>query len=72
MVEYGNGIGEGPAGQVGGGTGFGGGGGGGDWGGQAVSAVQDVAHQVSSLPPAQLLLLVGAVILGFWILRKAF
>ncbi len=71
MVEYGNGLGEGPAGQVGGGGG-GFGGGGGDWGGQIANAAQDLAHQVSSLPPGQLLLLIGVVVMGLWILRRAF
>ncbi|MDH4142140.1 MAG: hypothetical protein OEV61_05975 [Chloroflexota bacterium] len=73
MVEYGNGLGKGPAGQVGGGGGGGGfGGGSGDWGGQIANAAQDLADQVSSLPPGQLLLLIGVVIMGLWILRRAF
>jgi hypothetical protein len=71
MVEYGQGVGSGPAGQVDG-SGSGLGGGAGDWGGQFVNAAQDAVHQVSTLPPGQLLLLVAAVIVGFWILRRAF
>lgn len=69
MVEYGQGLGNGPAGQVGGSAGTGGGGG--DWGGQVVTAAQDAIHQVSSLPPAQLVLLVAVVLIGLWVLRRA-
>jgi hypothetical protein len=69
MVEYGNGVGSGPAGQVGGGHAAGAGG---DWGGQIVSTAQDAIQQVSALPPGQLLLLIGAVIVGLWVLRRAF
>lgn len=72
MVEYGNGVGQGPAGQVGGASGGVGGGGGGDWGGQLVHAANDAIHQVQALPPGQLLLLIAAVIIGLWILRRAF
>ena len=71
MVEYGQGLGNGPAGQVGGHAGVGGGGGG-DWGGQIVTTAQDLVHQVSALPPGQLLLLLVAVIVGLWVLRRAF
>jgi hypothetical protein len=70
MVEYGNGISQGGAGAVGGGGGhanppvdataaFG------QW-------VSDAAHTISTMPPAQLALLVVAVIVGFWVLRRAF
>ena len=68
MVEYGQGLGNGPAGQV---SGHGGGNAGGDWGGQIVAAAQDAVHQVSTLPPGQLLLLVAVVIAGLWVLRRA-
>ena len=70
MVEYGQGIGNGPAGQVGGHTGATGAGG--DWGGQIGAAAQDLVQQVTALPPAQLLLLVVAIIVGLWVLRRAF
>lgn len=72
MVEYGNGLGQGPAGQVGGSSGGLGGGGGGDWGAQLGHLANDAVQQLQALPPAQLLLLVAAVIIGLWILRRAF
>ncbi len=70
MVEYGNGLGQGPAGQVGGGSG-GLGGGSGDWGGAIVNAMNDGIQQVQALPPGQLLLLIAALIIGLWVLRRA-
>jgi len=78
MFEYGRGVGE-AAGQAGGsqggGTGggaLGGGSGGGDWGAAIVGAGNDAVQWVATLPPAQLLLLVVAVVVGLAILRRAF
>ncbi|CAN5497343.1 hypothetical protein BH20CHL7_BH20CHL7_04300 [soil metagenome] len=72
MLEYGRGISDGPAGQVGGSAGGGLGGGGGDWGGAAVRAVTDTVDTIAALPPGQLLLLVAAVVIGLWVLKRAF
>lgn len=72
MVEYGNGLGQGPAGQVGGGSGGLGGGSGGDWGGQILGAANDAVQTIAALPPGQLLLLIAAVLIGLWVLRRAF
>ena len=67
MVEYGNGVGQG-AGQVSGGHGGGGG------SVDVVAAVGDwfstAAHTVSTMPPAQLAVLVVAVIAGLILLRR--
>ena len=74
MLEYGRGISDGPAGQVGGssGSGLGGGGAGGDWGAAAVRAVTDTVDTIAALPPGQLLLLVAVVVIGLWVLKRAF
>ncbi|MEX2184610.1 MAG: hypothetical protein WEC14_09190 [Chloroflexota bacterium] len=72
MLEYGRGISDGPAGQVGGTGGGGLGGGGGDWGAAAVRAVADTVDTIAALPPGQLLLLAAAVIIGLWVLKRAF
>jgi hypothetical protein len=71
VVEYGHGVGSGPAGQVGGSSG-GFANGGGDWGGQIANAAGDAVQQIQALPPGQLLLLIAAIVVGFWILRRAF
>jgi hypothetical protein len=67
MVEYGHGVAEG-AGQV---SGSSGGGGTSDWGGGIGHMVGDAVTTVTRLPTEQLLLLIVAVIVGFWILRRA-
>jgi hypothetical protein len=71
MVEYGNGISQGPGGQVGG-SGGGGGGVTSDWGVAIGHAVNDAVHTVAALPPWQLALLVILVIAGLVILKRAF
>jgi hypothetical protein len=68
MTEYGHGVAEG-AGSVSGSNG--GGGGGGDWGVAVGNMVGDAVGTVSRLPTEQLLLLVVAIIVGFWILKRA-
>ncbi len=70
MFEYGGGVSEGPAGQVGGS------GGGGrsadlDWGGQLVDRASDVVSAIAALPAEQLLLLVAGLLIGLWVLRRA-
>jgi hypothetical protein len=69
MTEYGHGVAEG-AGQFGGSSG-GGTGGGGDWGAVLGDMAGDAVRTVTALPVEQLLLLVVAIIVGFWILRRA-
>ena len=76
MVEYGGGISHGPAGQVGGGGGGGGVGGGGpsiDLGSNVSNMFNDAVNTFSAMPLAEQVLLVVAaiVILGF-VLRKVF
>ena len=56
MVEYGNGVGQGPAGQAGPG------GGGGDLGAELMNAATGAVDTVVRLPTEQLLLLIAAVI----------
>lgn len=70
MTEYGHGVAEG-AGQFSGSGAGGGAGGGGDWGFALGRAVGDAVDTVTALPAEQLLLLVVAVVVGFWILRRA-
>jgi hypothetical protein len=70
MTEYGHGVAEG-AGQFSGSGGGGAAGGGGDWGFALGRAVGDAVDTVTALPAEQLLLLVVAVVVGFWILRRA-
>ena len=70
MLEYGNGVGQG-AGGVTGGTG-GGGGGSTDMSHQIGQAVNDSIHTMSTLPPAALLGIVVLVIIGLWVLKRAF
>ena len=66
MLEYGNGVGQG-AGRTGGG-----GGGTTDMSVQIGQAVNDSIHTLSTLPPAALLGIVVAVIVGLWVLKRAF
>ena len=69
MVEYGNGIGKGPAGQVGGPGG--GGGAGQDWGAQLIHTASGAVDTIARLPTEQLVLLVVAVFIGLWVLKRA-
>ena len=67
MVEYGNGIGQGPAGQAGPG------GGGGDLGAQLMNAATGAVDTVTRLPTEQLvLLIIGVVLIGLFVLKRAF
>jgi hypothetical protein len=70
MVEYGNGIGNGAAGQTGGG-----GGGGGpvqsDWGIAIGNAVGDAWHTFTALPAWQMALIVVVLIGGLIVVRRA-
>jgi len=66
MVEYGNGIGQGPAGQTGPG------GGGGDLGAELMRVATNAVDDVARLPTEQLVLLAVAVILiGLFVLKRA-
>ena len=73
MVEYGNGISGGGAGQV---TGSGGGGGGGganlDWGASIGQAANDAVTTFMALPPWQMALIVVVIIGGLIFLKRAF
>jgi hypothetical protein len=71
MSEYGNGIAQGPAGQVGGGSGA--------LNGGQVDVGATIGHWVSgtvatlgAMPPLELLAIAAAVIIGLLILRRAF
>ncbi len=68
MVEYGHAVGQG-TGHTGGGSGVAQSG---DWSAQIGGIVSDTANNIAALPPAELLLLVIAVIVGFVILKRAF
>lgn len=70
MFEYGGGVSEGPAGQVGG-AGGGRGGADLDWGGQLVDRASDTIQAIVALPTEQLLLLIAGLIIGLWVLRRA-
>ena len=79
MGEYGVGIGDGPAGQVGGGGGSGPVGGSNPFGdgstdlGAAVgNAVNGGIHWLQALTPIELLLLVAVLFVGFVILKRVF
>jgi hypothetical protein len=74
MVEYGGGIGNGPAGQVSGSGGSHplGHAGSIDFGASVGGFVTDSVNWVSSLPPGGLLLLVVGVFAGLIILRRVF
>ena len=71
MVEYGNGVGQGPGGQVGGGGG-GGAGVNSDWGAAIGHAANDAVNTLVALPAWQLALIVVLVIGGLIVLRRAF
>jgi hypothetical protein len=67
MAEYGNGVGQA--------TGAAGGSGGGqtmDAGAAFGQFVGNAAHTISTMPPAQLALLVVVIVVGLVILRRAF
>ena len=70
MVEYGGGIGEGPAGQVGGGSHLLGGGG--DLFGSLSQVANDAVAAVSRLSPVELAVGIVIVFLALVILRRAF
>jgi hypothetical protein len=70
MVEYGNGIGNGGAGQVGGGGG-GGGAAQGDWGIAIGNAVNDAWHTFTALPAWQMAALVILIVGGLIVVRRA-
>ena len=78
MVEYGGGIGNGPAGQVGGGGGASAGGGGHavaqtpDIFGSITHTLGDVVNQVVALPTEVLVVGIIAFFLGLIILKRAF
>ena len=69
MVEYGNGISKGPYGQVGGSNG--GGGADLDWGAQLIHSASGAVDTIVRLPTEQLVLLVVAVFIGLWVLKRA-
>lgn len=70
MFEYGGGVSEGPAGQVGG-SGAGGGGANLNWGAQLMDGASDAVRTIAALPAEQLLLLAVGILVGLWVLRKA-
>jgi hypothetical protein len=72
MVEYGNGIANGGAGQVGGGGGAGGGGANQDLGIAIGNAVNDAWQTFTALPPWEMALIVVLVIGALIVLRRAF
>lgn len=76
MVEYGGGIGNGPAGQVGGGAASSGGGTHAvqtpDFFGSVTHAVSDVVNQIAALPTEVLVVGIIAFFLGVIILKRAF
>jgi len=77
VVEYGGGIGNGPAGQVGGGASSGAGGGTHavqtpDFFGSVTHAIGDVVNQVAALPTEVLVVGIIAFFLGLIILKRAF
>jgi hypothetical protein len=67
MVEYGNGVSQG-AGQVGGS--HGGGGGSVDVGSAIGDWFANAGHTISTMPPAELAVLIVAVLAGLFLLRK--
>ena len=66
MVEYGNGVGE-VAGRS-----VGGGGSSGDIGASLGQMVNDAAQNISTAPPAMLLLGLVVVVIGFFLLKRVF
>ena len=71
MVEYGHGVGEGTSGVSGYGGGGGGAAGGGDWGAGLGRVAGDAVDTVAALPAEQLLLLVVAIVIGLFLLKRA-
>ena len=72
MVEYGHGVGEG-TGAVGGVQGGPGGtGGSDDWGASIMGMAEDAVNTVVALPTEQLLLLAAVVLVGLFLLKRAF
>jgi len=71
MVEYGHGVGEG-TGAVGGARGGPGTGGSDDWGASIMGAAEDAVNTVIGLPTEQLLLLAAVVLVGLFLLKRAF
>jgi len=67
MVEYGNGVGE-----VAGRSGGGGGGGSMDVGASIGQAVNDTMHTISALPPGAVALGFVLIVVGFFLLKRAF
>lgn len=72
MVEYGNGISHGPAGQVPGGSSASVGGGPVDLGATVGHWVSTTVTTLSAMPPLELLAIAVAVIVGLILLRRAF
>ena len=70
MAEYGQGVSEG-AGRFSGSAG-GGGSGGGDWGGDLAAMAGDAVDTLVALPTEQLVLLVAAILVGLFLLKRAF
>ena len=68
MVEYGNGVGQ-VAGRAGGGNG---GGGSTDIGASLGQFVNELAHTISTLPPAALLAGIVIIFLGLMMLKRVF
>ena len=66
MVEYGNGVSQG-AGHVGGG---GGGGGSVDVGAAVGDWISNAGHTIATMPPAELAVLIVAVLAGLFLLRR--
>ena len=71
MVEYGNGIGNGAAGQVGGGGGRAGGGANADLTVTIGNTVNDAWQAFTALPPWEMALIVVLVIAALIVLRRA-
>jgi hypothetical protein len=67
MVEYGNGVSQGAGGISGG---HGGGGGSVDLGTAVGDWLSSAGHTISSMPPAELAVLVVAVLAGLFLLRR--
>lgn len=72
MVEYGNGISHGGAGQVSGGGGGGGSGGVVDVGASIGHWVSSTVATVSAMPPLELLGIAVVIVVGLMLLRRAF
>jgi len=71
MVEYGGGIQNGPAGQVGGGSSPVGFGGGVDIGASVGDFIGNAVHTVSTMEPGMFLLWVVGIIVALAVLRRA-